>query len=383
MSLCHFNPTASRWGLFLTVATLAGCGQNKTEVYQVAKEAPSTPGAAQSQPAGMPPGHPNISSVVPRLEWKLPAGWETAAPGEMRVASFKVADKNGKQADISVVPLPGVVGHDLENVNRWRGTVGLPAVTDEGLGKLAQSVDIGGQPSQLYEQAGENPGSGDKLRILAAVSRRDGIAWYFKMSGDDELVAVQKPAFLEFLKSLTFPAATAQTELPPSHPPIDGSSGMMPPPGMVPPGMAQPASSQAKPAWKVPSGWAEAPAGQFLVAKYVISGADNTQAAVNVSQSAGTGGGLLMNVNRWRGQIGLSPLSDADLPSQFSSFDTPVGKATLVDMTGTDARTSQNARVVGAIVPQGDVTWFYKLMGNPDIVEKQKDSFVQFVQSAK
>jgi len=96
------------------------------------------------------------------------------------------------------------MGRDLDNVNRWRTDVGLGAVREEELSKLAQPVEVAGQPGQIYEQAGENPGSGEKTRILAAVSRQNGVAWFFKMNGDDELVAQQKPAFIEFLKSVSF-----------------------------------------------------------------------------------------------------------------------------------------------------------------------------------
>jgi hypothetical protein len=39
--------------------------------------------------------------------------------------------------------------------------------------------------------------------------------------------------------------------------------------------------------------------------------------------------------------------------------------------------------VVAAIIPQGGRTWFYKLMGNAQVVEKQKDAFTKFVQTAK
>jgi hypothetical protein len=252
----------------------------------------------------------------------------------------------------------------------------LAAVKEEDLAKLAQPVEVAGQTAQLYEQAGENAGSGDRNRILAAVLRREGVAWFFKMAGDDELVAQQKPAFIGLLKSISFQEAGVQSGLPPSHPPIDG--GMTP--AMPAP---QTSTGQGKPDWQVPAGWQEAPGGQFLVAKFIISGAENAQAAVNISVSGGSGGGLLANVNRWRGQLGLAPWSESDLSQQTRSLEVPGGKATLVDMTGADARTSQKARVIAAIVPQAGQTWFYKLMGNTDIVEKQKEALVQFVQSAR
>ena len=73
------------------LALLAGCGQGDIRVYRVAKEAPQ----------------PDAS---PGLTWKLPPGWEEVAPGEMRVASFRIKGQNGKQADVSIVPLPGTAG---------------------------------------------------------------------------------------------------------------------------------------------------------------------------------------------------------------------------------------------------------------------------------
>jgi hypothetical protein len=52
-------------------------------------------------------------------------------------------------------------------------------------------------------------------------------------------------------------------------------------------------------------------------------------------------------------------------------------------MSGTDTKTGQKTRLVGVVVPQPGQTWFYKLMGNSQIVEQQKDAFTQFVQTAK
>jgi hypothetical protein len=357
--------------------TLAGCGQNDIQVYRVAKDQPQP--QSQAQPAAVPAGHPDVSGgAAPRLQWKLPPGWEEAAPGEMRAASFRVKGDGGKQADVGVFPLPGMAGTDLDNVNRWRSQVSQPPVSAEELSKLAQPVQVAGQNAQLYEQAGTNPGSGEKTRILAAVLRRGDVAWFFKMTGDDALVAQQKPAFVEFLKSVSFPAAVAQTGLPPSHPPIGGA-------GAAP--TAQTASvgapGEGKPTWQVPPGWKEIPGGQFLVAKFMVSGADSSQAAVNVSMSAGTGGGLVGNINRWRTQLGLSQLPESDIARLVTTVDSDGGKVMLVDMAGTDPRTSQKSRLVGAIVPQPDRTWFYKLMGNEQVVAQEKGAFAKFVQTAK
>src|SRR5438552_575957 len=115
------------------LALLAGCGQGDIRVYRVAKEAPQPEQTVQADTGAVPPGHPDISNPSPGLTWRLPAGWEEVAPGEMRVASFRVKDKTGKQADVSIVPLPGMAGGEINNVNRWRGQVGQSPVTEADL----------------------------------------------------------------------------------------------------------------------------------------------------------------------------------------------------------------------------------------------------------
>jgi hypothetical protein len=293
----------------------------------------------------------------------------------MRVASFKVLGQDGKQADVSVVPLPGMPGSDDANVNRWRGQVGLPPVSPEELKKSAESVEAAGQPAQLYDIAGLNPGNGEAARILGVIQHRDDAVWFFKMTGDANLVEQQKPAFVAFLKSLKFAAAPAQTELPPSHPPI-GNLGM----GMSTAVAPGPISHEGQPNWQVPAGWQEVSGGQFLIAKFNVTGLNNTTAAVNVSMSSGDGGGLAANVNRWRGQLGLPPDTEMLKPPQI---DVAGGQAWLVDLSGNNVQTGQPARVVGIIVPQGGQTWFYKLMGDAKVVESQKDVFTKFVQGVK
>jgi hypothetical protein len=361
-------------------SALTGCGRDDVRTYHVPKET-----TGQLAAADLPSGHPNISgaprpSAGPGIAAKVPPDWQEAPPGEMRVASYHVKGKDGKMADVSVIPLPGMAGRDIDNVNRWRGQVGLPQVAEEELGKLAESVQVGGQEGKLYEMAGQNSASGEKNRILAAIVRRPDAIWFFKMVGDDGLVAEQKPAFVDYLKSFSFAgagggAAMQDAQLPPSHPPIGNISPAA--------AAAAPTSGEGKPEWQVPSGWKEIDGGQFLVAKFVITGADNSQAAVNVSMSAGDGGGVLGNVNRWRGQLGLGQQSQAEVDKLVASVDIQGGKAMLVDMSGTDMKSSAKTRLVGAIVPRGQQTWFYKLMGPAPLVEQQKDAFTKFVQGVK
>jgi hypothetical protein len=181
------------------------------------------------------------------------------------------------------------------------------------------------------------------------------------------------------LKSFQFgelatPSTMDLSQLPPSHPAI---------PGMDAGNATAPAADAGNvPTWTIPADWQSAPLSQFLVAKFSITAADGSQAAVNVSSLAGDGGGLLPNVNRWRAQLGLAPVAETDL-ANLPTIDASGGTATLIDISGTDARTGKPARLTGVVLPLGGQTWFYKLMGDESVVTQQKDAFTKFIQSAK
>jgi len=369
-------------GTFLLLAA-AGCGRDNVKVYHVDASDATTPTPPPAAPVAMPSAMPNglpapDNSGQPSLQYVLPAGWEKKAPTQMRVASFGVSQA-GKQADVSVIPLAGAAGTDPANVNRWRGQVGLGALPESDVAKLAEKVTVGEQPADLYDLAGTAPGSSEAERILGVILHRDDTAWFFKMTGESALVEQEKPAFIAFLKSVQFgapaaaPAPMDMSQLPSAHPPIDG---------MTPGASTAGAAAGDKPTWTIPAGWQEGPLAQFLVAKYVIADAAGAQASVNVSSLTGDGGGLLPNVNRWRKQLGLDSVTDADLVN-LPAIDASGVKATLIELSGTDGRTGKPAQLVGVVLPLGGQTWFYKLMGDATVVAQQKDALIQFVQSAK
>jgi hypothetical protein len=390
----------------------AGCHQEKVQVYQVAQDqdqpqamqASATP-ATNPTASDLPPGHPDISAGNPSAQsmpggivapdtsaapvtWTTPTGWTQVPPSEMRVGSFKITDAGGKRAEVSIVPLPGMAGGDYANVNRWRGQVGLSAAPDDALQSSAETVQAGGQPAQLFDLAGVNVASGETNRIVAAIQHRDGTTWFFKMTGNAGLVEQQKPAFIDLLKTLSFSSQAAQAPLPPGHPDIGdmGGQGQQAlPPGhpaigdMNATAATGPSSHEGQPNWTVPAGWQEVSGGSFLVAKFMIAGDGSASATVNVSQSAGDGGGLMPNVNRWRGQLGLPPANMA----LSVTFSVPGGQGQSVTIDGTNVQTGKPAEIQAAVITLSDRTYFYKLMGDPNVVNAHKEEFMTFVKGAE
>ena len=99
--------------------------------------------------------------------------------------------------DLSITAFPGDVGGNLANVNRWRGQLQLPPVAD--LTDIVQPLEANGLNMLIFDAA--NGGS----RILGAIVPRPGETWFFKLTGPDALVAREKPAFLDFLRTVKVP----------------------------------------------------------------------------------------------------------------------------------------------------------------------------------
>ena len=337
--------------IVLAAFALTGCDKNDVKVYHVAKEETAVAPVAATEAAA--PAHGEMAAATPQLHWTLPSGWTEQPANQMRVASFSATTADGQVADIGVLPMP-VAGQEIQIVNMWRDQLKLSATTSAE----SEAVAIGSGSGKLFSLVSEAPLVEGKFpaRILVAMQTRGETTWFFKMTGADAAVTAQKENFLAFLKSVSFDAAT-------------------PAPVATAPAAEAPAGNSI---WEVPSGWQVADAGPMLFAKFSIA-SNGAKADVNINQLFRDGGGMLANVNRWRGQLGLNPLAEAEL----AKITTTSGPASVVDFSGTNAKTGQPARLVAAAVPHGGQTWFYKLMGDDAVVAAQKDAFLKFIQSAK
>jgi len=348
---------------------VAGCGKEGIRVYRVPKEQP----AMASAPA---PGEaPEPAPARPAVQWKTPEGWREEAADGMRVARFTVPGKDGQDADVSIIPLPGISASKRDIVNLWREQIRLAAIKDEDLSSQLEKAQIGSEPGELFDMVSNELLIDNKFkrRILVGMLAQGATTWFFKMTGEDELVTRQKPAFLTFLKSITFePGGAAPTASPHNFTSVNAK----------PPRTAPAEEGAVKPSWDVPSDWKEQPPSQMLLAKFLLGGDVGAKAEVTVSVFPGDTGGLLANVNRWRGQVGLTPVEQPELKT-LASVDVIGGKATLVDVTGVSPRSGQKARLIGAIVPREGNTWFYKLMGDEAVAEQQKAAFVKFIQTVR
>jgi hypothetical protein len=92
-------------------------------------------------------------------------------------------------------------------------------------------------------------------------------------------------------------------------------------------------------------------------------------------------GGLLPNINRWRGMVGLSPVTD---PSTVPSKTIKVAGAdgTLFDFTGPE-QNGASKRVLIAMIPDGPNYWFFRMQGPAPSVDTELPNFNAFLNSVK
>ena len=171
------------------LAALAACRRDEITVRTVPRQqdAPAMPGmdmGAASRPTG--------------VAWSVPRGWKELPASGMREATIEPPQAAGK-VQMTVVALPGGVGGELANVNRWRGQLALPATDAAGVAKVRSRVRSRLGEVSVYDMTG--PGA-EPTRLVAAMIEVRGATWFFKLMGDDRAVAKAKPAFVKLLEGI-------------------------------------------------------------------------------------------------------------------------------------------------------------------------------------
>jgi hypothetical protein len=346
--------------LLMASVTFTGCDRGKVTAYDVPKETPP----AQAMPGhgtGMDP-HAGMAMSRPEVTWgALPEGWTESPQGTgMRLASFAIAGEDGQGAEMAIIPMGGFAGTDVQLVNMWRTQLGLTELVQAEAEGQGQAITVGGIEGRLYEMAGI--AQDIATRILVVSASKDGVNYFFKLIGNDSVVAAQKDAFLGFLNSVEFAPAA---------------------PVVSAPALAASPAPSAEQRWTPLDGWEELPATQFLLAKYRVPGDQGESAEVTVSMLGGTAGGLLPNVNRWRGQLNLGPVDQAGLDALLSDIKAGSANAQLVELEGTDLKSGTPARMLAVVVALPTETWFFKMTGPPSVMDAKAGDFHTFVNRAR
>jgi len=169
-------------------------------------------------------------------------------------------------------------------------------------------------------------------------------------------------------------AAESTNNLPPGHPAIgsvatDNQGGAMT-------ATAVPTAGGSDLTWTAPAGWQPKALGAMRKGSYTVA-VGGVEADLSITAFPGATGGLEANLNRWRGQVGLEPLPPDEVANGTEKFSANGLEFVVADYAG------GGKRLLGAIVPFGGNSWFFKLTGPDAMVEAQKPAFREFLQTVK
>jgi hypothetical protein len=348
---------------------ISGCRDREITAYRVPKEksAPPSPRPASSAMPIAPGIATSSDQAAP--QWDVPPGWEAQALSGPRIGSFAIKAPDGRTAEVAVTSFGGSVGGDLANVNRWRGQINLPPIAATDLTASVKTIDLPAGSFQLVDLVSEEPIIEGKFksRIVGAWLKQPEQVWFFKLSGEADLVDSQRESFLAFLRSVSFGVKSGAA--------VSTNTAHMPTAAAV-----APSGGDGTLNWAVPATWLPKPPAPMRKASYTVS-SDAGEADFSISSFGGAAGGLEGNLNRWRNQLQLPPLSAAELASQSSVVANGPLRFTVVDYAG--QMQAGPSRILGAVLPLENETYFFKMTGPDAAVAAQKSAFIEFLKTVK
>jgi hypothetical protein len=211
----------------------------------------------------------------------------------------------------------------LQNVNRWRGQMGVAPVEANQLKEVAVKREVNGVTSYRVDMVG--PRSGKTSRG-----------------------------------------------------PMMGARGARPPRPEAPPAGNEPKGGE--PRYDLPRGWEPARPDAFSLQAFTVSDGGQT-ARITVTPLGPDPGSLVANINRWRQQqLHLPPVTPEQALALVHKMQVGGVEAVYFDDAGKGPAAQ---RMLVVILPQGDRTWFFKMLGPADLVGRQKDAFEAFVKSVR
>lgn len=266
-----------------------------------------------------------VGSAPARPEWKLPEGWRQQEGSGMHFATLQLGGENNP-LELTVTPLPTPEGdpeaYALSNINRWRQQLGLTPIALDELDAQSQQVSLESTTARIVDMVGR---------------RRDGTGR---------------------------PGATVGPTAPPRAP------------GQA----AEQAAESLR--YDTPTDWQPLRAGGMRQAAFRIVDDQQQQAEVTAIALGPQAAALLPNVNRWRRQIKLEPVSQQAMEQQLTPINVDGRSGHFIDLVGPEQATGREA-ILGAIVADAARSWFFKMRGDAELVARQRDNFQTFVRSVE
>jgi len=190
--------------LLIGAVAIVGCKDESITKYKVPKvvkakvPAPATDTMAQAVPN--PHGETATAPTkdIP-YNWIVPSGWIQKNGTGMRMATFDIPVE-GQQLSCSIIKLPGQSGTVADNINRWRGQVGLDNLDEQGAVGSAKVFETAF--GEIYFSKIVNAANVTSA-ILATILPTDEYKLFVKIQGAPALLVKVEADFIAFSKSIT------------------------------------------------------------------------------------------------------------------------------------------------------------------------------------
>lgn len=287
-----------------------------------------------------------VSEATGMMRWDVPAGWTERAPSAMRIANFLAG--GDEQAECYLTILAGDAGGLGANVNRWLGQMGRPALGPDQIDALPRATMFR-REAVLLESEGSFTGmSGgaakEGQRLIGLLLVDPAGSAFLKLVGPTAVVTREREAFLALAKSFRSSRDEA-TSGESAEPRIERAGGLVA---------------------RVPADWMRVPEKPPRALDLRI----DADVECSITVLPGEAGGARANIDRWRGQLGLAPLDDA----QYTGLET-------VPMLGTNAllveATSGDKGLLGVVSCSGDRSVFVKLTGPSSLIATHRGAFLE------
>lgn len=235
-----------------------------------------------------------VSEATGMLRWDVPAGWTERAPSSMRIANFLAAGDENAECYLTI--LAGDAGGIGANVNRWRAQMGQAALGPAQIDALPREKMFH-RDAVLLEAEGAFTGmSGGSAkpdqRLLGLLLVDPAGSAFLKFTGPSALVARERAAFLALAASFR---SSEEAQAPGAQPTLRTERAA----GLVA---------------RVPDEWMRTMAKPPRALDLRI----DADVECSITVLPGEAGGARANIDRWRTQLGLAPLDDA----QYTGLET-------------------------------------------------------------
>lgn len=305
------------------------------------------------------------------FHYVLPDGWTVNEPTDMRFINLHPAGV--KNAECYVTLLGGDGGGMVANLNRWRTQMGLEEATKEALLALP-TIKLFGRDASFLELEGSFAGMDgvavSGFGLLGTLISTPQATIFVKMTAPLEIIQAEREAFIMFCDSIAPPGMgdSAQED----HASHSAPTG----PQKEDDGSFVAAGFR----FFLPEGWSDAGPRSMRALNFKVG--EQTQCWLSVL--GGDGGGLLPNLNRWRGQMGMETITEADIDAlpRVNFLGEPAILLTAQgEFTSREGEASSGRTLIGLALMRPNDALFLKMLGPTDEVETHRDAMLAFAET--